>query len=178
MTERTDDVVAALALGAHDPLTGLHNRRHLEARLMQMASAARRHGLPLSVLLLGIDHFKAVNDTFGHAGGDAVLRAFAVRLPPNLRAEDIVGRWGGEEFLVLLPFTGVAGAAVVAERIRATVADQSLGVLSGVAPVTVSVGCATGTGEDPEALLRDAGAALYEAKQSGRNRVIAAQTRC
>jgi two-component system cell cycle response regulator len=163
---------------AHDPLTGLHDRHDLEAQLRQMASAARRHGLPLSILMLDIDHFKAVNDTFGHAGGDAVLRAFAVRLPANLRAEDVVGRWGGEVFLVLLPFTGLAGAAVVAERIRATVADQSLGVLSGVAPVTVSVGCATGTGEDPEALLRDAGAALYEAKQSGRNRVIAAQARC
>lgn len=163
---------------AHDPLTGLHDRHDLEAQLRQMAGAARRHGFPLSILMLDIDHFKAVNDTFGHAGGDAVLRAFAVRLPANLRAEDVVGRWGGEEFLVLLPFTGVGGAAVVAERIRATVADQSLGVLSGVAPVTVSVGCATGTGEDPEALLRDAGAALYEAKQSGRNRVIAAQTGC
>ena len=214
----TEDVVAGLALGAHDylkkpfepaeliarvssavrlkavqdelrsrnaeldrisrtdALTGLHNRRHAEEELRRHAGAAHRHGLPLSAVIVDIDHFKAVNDTYGHAGGDAVLREFAARLGALLRAEDVGARWGGEEFLLVLPFTDLEGAASMAERFRAAVADEPFVVPTGAAiRVTASGGCASTTvGEDPEQLLRHADAALYDAKQSGRNRVAVA----
>ena len=213
----TDDVVAGLALGAHDylkkpfevaeliarvssavrlkavqdelrsrnleldrigrtdALTGLHNRRHVEEHLYQHASAARRHGLALSAIMLDIDHFKAINDASGHAAGDAVLKEFATRLGTVLRAEDVGARWGGEEFLVLVPFTDLEGAGVLGERFRAAVANEPFLLPNGqTLSVTVSGGCASSRGEDPERLVRDADAALYEAKRSGRNRVVAA----
>lgn len=213
----TEDVVAGLALGAHDylkkpfepaeliarvssavrlralqdelrsrnleldrlsrtdGLTGLHNRWHAEEQLHHHASAARRHDLPLSAIMLDIDHFKDINDTFGHAAGDTVLREFATRLDALLRAEDIGARWGGEEFLVVLPITDLEGASVIGERCRATMADEPFVVPSGeTVTVTISGGVASSKGEDPERLVRDADAALYEAKQSGRNRVVTA----
>lgn len=156
-----------------DVLTGLYNRRHLDDELVRLHNDARRHHDPLCVLLLDIDHFKHVNDTYGHPAGDAVLVAFAQRLRDQLRAGDIAGRWGGEEFLVLLPRTPLDGAIILSERIRratestpATAAGQDISV-------TVSGGCALGPGGSVEELLNAADTQLYAAKAAGRNQIVA-----
>ncbi len=156
-----------------DALTGLFNRRHIEERLHEVAGAARRHDFVFGVVMLDIDHFKAVNDTVGHAGGDAVLREFAARTQNALREEDIAGRWGGEEFLLILPHTDLDGAATLGERVRAAVAASPFALDDGGAlEVTVSCGCAVGDGFEPEELVKRADVALYEAKEGGRNRVV------
>jgi len=163
------------AVSRTDALTGLHNRRHAAEHLVRHVSAARRHGLELSVLMFDIDHFKAINDTYGHAGGDAVLREFAARLRPTLRTEDIPARWGGEEFLVIAPVTSREGAQALGERIRACIAATPFAVGSDQScSVTVSVGCASTGGEDPDALIGRADEALYQAKTSGRDQVVTA----
>jgi diguanylate cyclase (GGDEF)-like protein len=156
-----------------DALTGLYNRRHLEEYLVQLLSAARRHGHPMALLMLDIDHFKAVNDTAGHAAGDAVLREVAARVRSTVRREDIPGRWGGEEFLLLLPYLGAEGVRALGERLRRCVGDRPVELSSGqVIPVTVSLGGAVALeAEGPEGLVRRADAALYDAKRAGRNRV-------
>jgi two-component system, cell cycle response regulator len=157
-----------------DALTGVSNRRHLEERLQEMLSAARRHGQPSTVLVIDIDHFKSINDSLGHAGGDAVLRSVVERVARSVRREDVVGRWGGEEFLVLGAMTDVAAAGVLAERVREAVCAEPVRVDGGDdVAVTVSIGCAAGT-EPPDTLLRRADVALYEAKAKGRNRVVVA----
>jgi two-component system, cell cycle response regulator len=156
-----------------DPLTGLHNRRHTEEQLAIAVSAARRHRQPLSVLFLDIDGFKHINDELGYDSGDEVLRAVGERMRHALRAEDLVGRWGGEEFVAVLPTTDLAGAVVVAERVRAAVALEPVCVVDRDTHVTVSVGCASGVGE-PAELILEAGRALRQAKRAGKNRVIAA----
>jgi len=167
---------ALTILSRTDPLTGLHNRRHVEEHLAAAASAARRHGQPLSVLFIDIDNFKTVNDQSGYEAGDEVLRAVAGRINRSLRAEDLVGRWGGEEFVVVLSLTDLAAALAAAERIRAAVAANGIQGADGVAHVTVSVGCASCESDlhDPAELVRQAGRALREAKQRGKNRVVAA----
>ena len=153
-----------------DSLTGLYNRRHLEECLAELAAGCRRHGHDLSALVIDIDHFKQVNDTYGHPAGDAVLIELARRIRMCLRTEDVPGRWGGEEFLVLLPFIDAAGAEVVAERLRATVAGSPFNLGSGeVVAVTVSVGGAVA--RDGHDLVHRADAALYEAKRAGRDAV-------
>lgn len=157
-----------------DALTGLHNRRHVEEHLVAAESTYRRHRQPLAVMIIDIDHFKKVNDTLGHAAGDHVLREVASRLAAAVRVEDLLGRWGGEEFVAVLPNTDAAGAGELAERLRAAVADVPVLVSGGERAVTVSIGCACCTGDDAEALLRAADAALYEAKEGGRNRVVVA----
>ena len=155
-----------------DALTGLSNRRHIEERLREFASAAHRHGFSLGVLMLDIDHFKQVNDTVGHAAGDAVLREFATRLRFALREEDIPGRWGGEEFLVILPNTDLAGARMVGQRVCDHIAAKLFPVADHrTLLVTVSGGCAVSDGRDSEELVRRADNALYDAKQNGRNRI-------
>lgn len=160
-------------LSRTDPLTGLHNRRHMEEHLATAVSAARRHHQPLSVLFLDIDGFKDVNDQFGYEAGDEVLRAVGGRMRIALRAEDIVGRWGGEEFVAVLPTTNLAGALAVAERVRAAIASEPVWVADRDARVTVSVGCASGVGE-PTELIGKASHALRRAKRAGKNRVVAA----
>lgn len=157
-----------------DALTGLFNRRHLDEELSRRHADARRHHETMSLLLLDVDHFKKVNDTHGHPVGDEVLREFAVRLNDALRVGDVAGRWGGEEFLVILPHTDLAGGMEVAERIRNAVAASP--VIAGGAhiAVTVSGGCSGGPGESPEALLHRVDAGLYEAKAAGRNQIAAA----
>jgi two-component system cell cycle response regulator len=157
-----------------DTLTGLFNRRHLQNQLAVLSSAAQRHGWPLGVLLLDVDHFKRVNDTHGHAMGDAVLCAVAEVLRREPRAEDVVGRWGGEEFLVLMPGAAREQACVLGDRLRAAVAEVRVTVGASTLRVTVSVGCASGDGSDPERQLRQADEALYAAKDAGRNRLVAA----
>ncbi|MBV8690542.1 MAG: diguanylate cyclase [Actinobacteria bacterium] len=158
-----------------DALTGLYNRRHAAEHLVRHVSSARRHGLDLSVLMFDIDHFKAINDTYGHAGGDMALREFAARLSPTLRTEDIPARWGGEEFLVIAPMTSADGATALGERVRASIAGRPFSIgPDQTCVVTVSVGCATIAGEDADGLIGLADVALYRAKAAGRNQVVSA----
>jgi two-component system, cell cycle response regulator len=157
------------ALLREDGLTGLSNRRAILTQMGGMVSAARRHGHPLSIAICDLDHFKRINDSHGHKTGDAVLVAAAHAMGTHLRAEDQLGRLGGEEFLVLLPDTGAGAAHHVADKLRAEVAGARTPV-----PVTVSIGVATWDGEAPEDLLHRADEALYAAKQAGRDRVMAA----
>jgi two-component system, cell cycle response regulator len=158
-----------------DALTGLHNRRHLEERLDEFVSLARRHGEDLAAAMIDLDHFKRINDTGGHPAGDAVLRVTAERLRGILRAEDVLGRWGGEEFLALLPRTDAAGAQLAAERMRQAVAGQPIPLPEGgETRVTASIGAAAGVDDGAADLVRRADAALYEAKAGGRNRVVVA----
>jgi two-component system cell cycle response regulator len=163
------------AISRTDPLTAIPNRRHVEEQLRALVSAADRHHRDLAALMCDIDHFKRVNDTVGHAGGDAVLRAFTSRVQHLLREEDVCGRWGGEEFLVLLPDTDLDGALALGERVCKHVAAEPLPVGDDqFLAVTVSIGCAAADGADPEDLVQRADRALYAAKEAGRNRALAA----
>ena len=157
------------ALLREDGLTGLSNRRAILTHLGGMVSAARRHGHPLSIAVCDLDHFKQINDNHGHQTGDAVLVGAAHAIGTHLRAEDQLGRLGGEEFLVLLPDTAAVAAHHVACKLRAEVACARTPV-----PVTVSIGVATWDDEAPEDLLQRADEALYAAKDAGRDRVMAA----
>ncbi|MCU1365794.1 MAG: response regulator receiver modulated diguanylate cyclase [Ilumatobacteraceae bacterium] len=156
-----------------DALTGIYNRRHIDEQLANEASRAQRHNQTLAVLMLDIDHFKHVNDTEGHPAGDEVLREFAARLRTVLRTDDVIGRWGGEEFVILAPQTDLAGALTLAERARKAIADRPVefGELS--ISITVSIGCTIGL-DGASALIGRADKALYLAKNGGRNRVISA----
>ena len=156
-----------------DPLTGVDNRRSTLRRLAATISGARRHGRPLAVVMIDIDHFKAVNDEHGHDTGDAVLVTVAARLAERLRREDAVGRLGGEEFLVLLPDTDQCAAATVAESLRRAGADEPVNIRGQEIAITISVGWAIWRDESAEALVRRADEALYLAKAAGRNAVQA-----
>lgn len=156
-----------------DGLTGLFNRRHLDEELARQYSVAYRNATPIAVLLLDIDHFKKVNDTYGHPAGDAVLQEFGRRLGSQVRAGDVAGRWGGEEFLVVLPGADLPAALAVAERIRLATSQLPVLVDGTPIPVTVSVGCALGPLDSPDEQVARADAALYEAKVGGRNRSLA-----
>lgn len=170
-------------LAATDALTGLANRRQVLARLDMELRRAERSGHSLSVLMLDLDHFKAINDSHGHAIGDAVLVAAATRWSAQLRAVDLCGRIGGEEFLVVLPETAADAARTTAERLRAALADTPIDTVSGALQVTVSIGLAThaparntagiadeaGLVEHMKNLQQRADQALYQAKAAGRN---------
>lgn len=159
-----------------DPLTGVLNRGAIMERLLSERDRAVRHHTPLSVSLLDIDRFKAVNDTYGHLTGDDALRTVAARLALGCRAYDTLGRYGGEEFLVVLPGCDPQGALSQAERLRSGIADTSIATGSGELPITISVGVATllpGPEICLDALLHAADEALYRAKAAGRNRVVA-----
>jgi diguanylate cyclase (GGDEF)-like protein/PAS domain S-box-containing protein len=161
-------------LATHDPLTGVFNRRHVEDVLRKELDRAERHDRPLAVAMMDADHFKNINDTYGHQTGDEVLRAISGRCQKTLRSHDVLGRYGGEEFVVVFPETSIADAAVVAERLRAAVAENPIKVGSSALAVTVSIGLAAFTrGQDLEKLFRRADSALYAAKQDGRNLVRA-----
>jgi diguanylate cyclase (GGDEF)-like protein len=161
-------------LSRADALTGLFNRRHLDESLDREYADARRYVQPLCVLLFDLDHFKLVNDTHGHPAGDAVLRSFADRLVGQLRAGDTAGRWGGEEFLVILPRTDLDGGLEVAERIRAATAAEPVVVEGSTIAVTVSGGCALGPGNSVQALVDLADNCMYQAKVAGRDRIVTA----
>ena len=160
-----------------DPLTGLHNRRYMEGHLESLVGDAAHTGKQVSLLIFDIDHFKAVNDTYGHPAGDAVLREFAQRIAHNVRGVDLCCRLGGEEFVVVMPDTDADFAKVVAERLRVCVASRpfALDDDATVLDVTVSIGLSTtiGGGDNPSDLLSRADDCLYEAKRSGRNKVVA-----
>ncbi len=160
-------------LATHDLLTGTLNRHAIEENAARERARARRQGYPLSLLMLDIDHFKHVNDAYGHEAGDAVLRAFAGVVRVSLRRDDILGRYGGEEFVALLPMADRAEALAVAERIRAAVAATPVAYANRTIGVTVSIGTALfADGEGAwEAAIRAADDALYRAKREGRNRV-------
>ncbi len=156
-----------------DPLTNLNNRRYFAERIEHELAFGARHAVPTSVLILDVDHFKAVNDTKGHAAGDAVLVDLATILVSRLRTEDLVARYGGEEFVVLLRNTPREGARMVAERLRAAVAAHGFEHGGSAFSVTVSIGCATTVGgHSGDDLLTQADDCLYSAKRSGRNRVV------
>jgi diguanylate cyclase (GGDEF)-like protein len=168
-----EDRTHAMQLAQHDPLTGLCNRRGFLDRAMPLYAAAMRDGTPLSAILLDIDHFKAINDRHGHDAGDCTLVAIAHELLELCRREDILCRWGGEEFLVLLPGVAHGAAMDCAERLRAATEGMVVELASGAAiVVTASFGVAgAARSSSLEAMLRDADTALYAAKQAGRNRV-------
>jgi two-component system cell cycle response regulator len=157
-----------------DSLTGLPNRREIDDQLASMLASGRRHGDNLAVAMIDIDHFKAINDTYGHAAGDAVLQEVARRLRDAARQEDLVGRWGGEEFMALLPRCDGTRVFEVCDRIRSAVAATPVDLPEGGSlDVTVSIGCTPGLDDE---MVQRADTALYTAKQEGRNRTIAFRT--
>ena len=163
-----------------DPLTGLLNRRGLDTRALEAVALARRHGRPLACLVIDLDHFKRINDTYGHAAGDVVLQAVAERLHRETRISDLAARFGGEEFLILMPETSSEGATVAAEKLRAACEAEPVFYASPegaiTIPLTCSIGAASwrpGMGEPPD-LFDEADRALYEAKRRGRNCVVLA----
>ncbi|RBC35418.1 GGDEF domain-containing protein, partial [Xanthomonas oryzae pv. oryzae] len=157
-----------------DALTGLYNRRYLEESLSHELARCARRGLPLSVLMLDVDHFKQFNDSQGHAGGDLLLAAVGELLLTRLRTEDVACRYGGEEFTVLLPEADGEEALRVAEQIRGYIAALAVSDEARALPkVTASIGVASfpADGEQGASLIQKADAALYRAKHRGRNRV-------
>lgn len=154
-----------------DSLTGLCNRRAMEAFLQEELSSAKRHGHGFTVLMFDLDHFKRINDTIGHGGGDSVLTSAAHAFARNVRVEDTVARWGGEEFLALLPFTDEQGAMKVAERLQEAIAEVKHAPSSQLPALTVTIGVAVWEGEDIDALLGRADTALYAGKLAGRNTI-------
>lgn len=160
------------ALARTDPLTGLHTRGHFFELAEREFARIRRYGRPLAALMLDVDHFKRVNDHFGHPAGDEVLRMVARRLTADLRDVDLAGRYGGDEFVALLPESTVETAAVIADRLRARIASATAGTGTQQIAATVSLGVAGAEGcADLAALLRRADEALYQAKAGGRNTV-------
>src|SRR5690606_13146866 len=156
-----------------DPLTNLMNRRSFLAQINTELSRATRYCLPLSIVLLDIDHFKVINDTRGHAAGDHVLTNIGPLLRRSLRTADMSARWGGEEFVIALTNTDLAGAGVVAERIRAEREGLQIGSQDRSIPITGSLGLTEYvTGEEFDAVMDRADRAMYQAKALGRNRVI------
>jgi two-component system cell cycle response regulator len=173
-----DNVQMTIEMAITDGLTGLHNRRYLERHLATLVSQAASRKKPLSLLILDIDHFKSINDGFGHAAGDDVLREFSRRVRKAVRGIDLACRLGGEEFVIAMPDTDSALAILVGERLRQKIAGDPFLVQDGnrQLTVTVSIGVTSLASPDdtPQTLLKRADEALYRAKRSGRNRVVAA----
>ena len=165
-------------LATEDPLTRLLNRRGLEDAIYLSLAHASRRSLPTSAIMVDIDHFKQVNDSFGHEVGDQVIRNVAETLQRLSRASDVVARTGGEEYLLVLPDTGLDSARILAERIRAAIGERPLLVDHQRIPVTVSLGVASVTGDvNLDALSQEADRAMYLAKQGGRNRVASVENK-
>jgi two-component system cell cycle response regulator len=176
-TERLrDNVQISIEMAITDALTGLFNRRYMENHLATLIEQATARGKPLSALMLDIDYFKSINDTYGHDAGDDVLRDFALRIKRSIRGIDLACRTGGEEFVIVMPETDMAVAAMVAERLRRRIAAEPFVVNQGQRsiPVTLSIGLAAlrGQGDNAANLLKRADQALYRAKRDGRNRVV------
>lgn len=166
-----------MEMAVTDALTNLHNRRYMESHLKTLTANSCESGKPLSLMILDIDFFKAVNDSHGHDVGDDVLREFSKRLQKNIRGIDLACRFGGEEFVVVMPDTDISMAYIVAERIRRTIAEKTFLVKGGSLSqnITASIGVSGFQDKDdtPEGLLKRADEALYRAKNDGRNRVVA-----
>jgi two-component system, cell cycle response regulator len=163
------------ALASTDPLTGLFNRRRFADVLKREFAVTRRYRNTLSCLLLDLDHFKSINDRFGHDAGDQVLKEVARRITGSLREVDLAARYGGEEFVILLPHTSKTDARIVAERLLKNVRKQEFNFGGELLSVTTSIGCAGNSdvaSDNAEDLVKCADVALYEAKNGGRNRVV------
>ena len=176
-TERLrDNVQMSIEMAITDALTSLFNRRYMESHLGTLIEQAASRGKPLATLVIDIDFFKAINDTHGHDAGDDVLRDFALRIKRSIRGIDLACRYGGEEFVIVMPETDMAVAAMVAERLRRRIAAEPFAIAQGsrTIPVTISIGIAALRGRDDTAaaLLKRADQALYRAKRDGRNRVV------
>lgn len=170
-------------VGLTDPLTGINNRRYFEHRCLEEVAYAHRHSMPLACLFFDVDKFKRINDTFGHRAGDEVLKRVSTLIKSHLRASDILARFGGEEFVVLLPQTAVRQARDIAERIRATIGAWAFPLLPNeTVTITISIGISMLPGKTADAevsdlagnLIASADGALYRAKENGRNQVVIA----
>jgi two-component system cell cycle response regulator len=175
-TERLrDNVQMSIEMAITDPLTGLYNRRYMESHIGTLVEQAATRGKPLTVLMLDIDYFKAINDTHGHDAGDDVLREFALRIRKSIRGIDLACRYGGEEFVVVMPETDMTVATVVAERLRRRIAGEPFPIQQGAGAVnvTISIGLAAlGNDDNAARVIKRADQALYRAKRDGRNRVV------
>jgi diguanylate cyclase (GGDEF)-like protein len=169
ITRQTYDTDDLRRLLTQDHLTGAVNRARFQQLFEREHRAWRERGAPLSLIMLDIDHFKRVNDTYGHATGDLVLRRFAETIAKAIRPGDVLARLGGEEFAVLLPSRTLSEAAEIADRLRGLVAEMRVETTQGDLSITVSLGCATASPNGD--LLRSADEALYTAKRNGRDRV-------
>jgi two-component system cell cycle response regulator len=171
------NVQLSLEMAITDQLTGLHNRRYMARHLDNLLDNAKRNDRPLTFVIMDIDHFKQVNDSYGHDIGDEVLKEFAGRIAANVRGIDLACRYGGEEFVVVMPDTDVAAAYAIAERLRQSIETNPVRIsrTPGQLHVTISIGIARmeGASDTADALLHRADKALYRAKRSGRNRVVA-----
>jgi two-component system cell cycle response regulator len=168
---------SSLSAAATDALTGLYGRRYLVSHLERQLGGAREDGRELAVVMIDVDHFKSINDRYGHSAGDRALKAIAERIMLRIRSTDLAARYGGEEFIVMMPATDRATAAVVAERLREGIAKDPvpIGGEGAAITVTASVGIASRRpGDSPESIIDRADRALYDAKRVGRNRVVEA----
>jgi len=178
-TERLrDNVQMSIEMAITDALTGLFNRRYMETHLATLVEQAASRGKPIAVMVLDIDYFKSVNDTHGHDAGDDVLREFSLRIRKSIRNIDLACRYGGEEFVLVMPETDMAVATMVAERLRRRIASEPFAIQQGARslPVTISIGIAALNAPTDTAaqILKRADEALYRAKRDGRNRVVPA----
>ena len=173
--ELRQSVNNSIAQAVTDDLTGLYNRRYFDRHLNVLLGKAQEQERNLAVMILDIDHFKSVNDTYGHDVGDVVLREFSARVKRNIRGVDLACRFGGEEFVVLMPDTDVSNAEMIAERVRQSIGEKPFEIKS-QRPLTVTVSVGVSLNESmadtPESLIKRADLALYRAKREGRNRVI------
>ncbi len=173
-----DNVQNSIEMAVTDALTGLHNRRYMESHLNTLAEQAATRGKPLALMMIDIDFFKKINDTYGHDGGDDVLREFAMRIKKSIRGIDLACRYGGEEFVIVMPETDLHVAGMVAERLRRSIAGEPFTAHKGSKrlDVTISIGLSTleRKGEPIADVLKRADVALYSAKNCGRNRVVSA----
>ena len=171
-----DNVQMSIEMAITDALTGLFNRRYMESHVATLVEQAAARSKPLTVMVLDIDYFKSINDTHGHDAGDDVLRDFALRIKRSIRGIDLACRYGGEEFVLVMPETDMAVAAMVAERLRRRIAAEPFSIQKGAksVPVTISIGIAGLRDKDDTAasVLKRADQALYRAKRDGRNRVV------
>lgn len=161
-------------LSLHDGLTGVYNRKYLESYLEKSFDGCERYGLDLSVIITDIDHYKRVNDTYGHQVGDEVLKRFVNRLSANIRKADVLARYGGEEFVIISKNTGIEGAAALAEKLREAIQEKPFQVEEYSINLTASFGIAAlrcSNYTSPTQIIRDADMCLYRAKNLGRNRV-------
>jgi diguanylate cyclase (GGDEF)-like protein len=178
MTNRVNTLQAldsVMEKSMFDPLTGLYTRTAMQVRLIEVLAAAKRYGRPMSVMMLDIDHFKKVNDTYGHQVGDRVLLYTTQQIINGLRESDMAARYGGEEFFVILPETKKSEAVAIGERIRSSLDGAPVPIGTNALHITISIGisCCKNGECSPEEMVRSSDRNLYQAKNSGRNKVIA-----